>query len=132
MAEDEKSLTWIIIAAAIFVVVFGWGFLAGSYAGAHATPMSDMTADEMQELDTRGSSRARRGASRARRGAVRAFIGNSIEQLPNLPAVISWHFSNRIWLPILIALAMLGVVGGGFALRKVEQNLSQPKHKRRR
>ena len=35
MAEDEKPLTWIVMAAAIFVAIFGWGFLAGSYAGAH-------------------------------------------------------------------------------------------------
>jgi hypothetical protein len=125
MAEEEKSLTWIVVAAAVFIAVVGWGILAGSYAGAHATSISDMSADELQELDTRSP-------TRARRGAVSAFVGNAIEQLPNLPAVISWHFSNRIWLLILIGLAMVGVVGGGFALKRVEENLSQPKHKRKR
>lgn len=104
MAAEEKSLTWIVVAAAVFVTVFGWGFLAGSYAGAHATPMSEMNADELQDLDTRGP-------ARARRGAISAFIRNSIEQLPNMPAVVSWHFSNRVWLPILIVLAMPGVIG---------------------
>lgn len=124
MAEAEKSVTWIVVAAAIFVAVFGWGFLAGSYAGANATLMSEMNDDELQDLDTRLP-------ARARRGAISAFIGNAIEQLPNMPAVVSWHFSNRVWLPILIGVAMLGVIGGGFALKKVEQNLSQPKHRHR-
>ncbi len=125
MAEEEKSVAWIVVAAAILVVVFGWGFLAGSYAGAHSPSIGEMSEEERESLETRAP-------ARARRGALAAFIGNSIEQLPNLPAVVSWHFSNRIWLPILIMLAFGGVISGGFVLKRVEQNLNQPRHQRRR
>ena len=125
MANGEKSLIWIVAAAGLFVAVLGWGFLAGSYAGAHSTALSEMSEEEVEALEQDHN-------PGSRRGAVSAFVGNSIEQLPNLPSVVSWHFSNRIWLPILIALAMLGVVGGGFALKKVEQSLQSPASKRRR
>lgn len=125
MPEDEKSLTWIVVAAALVVVVFGWGFLAGSYAGAHETALSEMSADEFRGLDARA-------LARPRRSIIAAFVGNSLEQLPNMPTVISWHFANRMWLPMTIGIVMLGVIGGGLVLKKVEQNLAQPKHRRRR
>ena len=121
---QEKSITWIVIAAAIFVLVLGWGFLAGSYTGAHAPAIDEMSDDELQDL----KSRHRRQAGRS---AIVTFVATSIEQLPNMPSVISWHFSNRIWLPVLIALALGSVVGGGFVLKKVEQNLNQPRGRRR-
>ena len=124
MAQTEKSITWIVVAAAIFVLFMGWGFLAGSYTGAHAKSITDMSDDELEDL----KSRHRRMASRS---AIVSFLATSVEQLPNMPAVISWHFSNRIWLPSLIALALVGVVGGGFVLKTVEQNLNQPRNRRR-
>lgn len=123
MAEGEKSIAWIVVSAALLVVVFGWGFLAGSYAGAHARPMSEMSEHELETLEIRG-------VSRARGAAPVVFLENAIDQLPNFVTVVSWHFANRVWLPILIGLAMAGVVGGGLALKKVEQNLSQPRRKR--
>jgi hypothetical protein len=67
----------------------GWGFLAGSYAGVQTASVSDMSEDELGDVPPRS-------AREARRGAMSAFFGNAIEQLPNMPAVISWHFSNRI------------------------------------
>ena len=124
MVEGEKSIAWIVVSAAMLVAVFGWGFLAGSYAGAHAKPMSEMSDDELEALELRR-------LPTARRTGPAVFLENAIEQLPNFVTVVSWHFANRIWLPILIGLAMAGVVGGGFALKKVEQNLSQPRRKRR-
>jgi uncharacterized membrane protein len=110
MADDERSIAWIVVSVAILVAVFGWGFLAGSYAGAHAKPMSEMSDAELEALDLRG-------VSTASRAAPVVFLENAIEQLPNFVTVVSWHFANRIWLPILIGLAMAGVVGGGFALK---------------
>lgn len=123
MAEGEKSIAWIVVSAAMLVAVFGWGFLAGSYAGAHAKPMSEMSEDELETLELRR-------LLMARRTGPAVFLENTIDQLPNFVSVLLWHFAHRIWLPILIGLAMAGVVGGSFALKKVEQNLSQPRRKR--
>lgn len=125
MASEERSVVWIVVAVAALVVGIGWGILASSYAGAHAKSILEMTPEEIEELDTRG-------VSRARKSAMAAFIGNSLEQLPNLPKVISWHFSNRIWLPLLIGVALVLVVVGGFALKVIERRLDQPKRRRLR
>ena len=124
MADDQKSLTWIVVMVMIGIAVFGWGFLAGSYAGAHSPKLSEMSADELEDVDTR-SQRS------ARRGAVAAFVGNALEQLPNLPAVISWHMTNRIWLPIAIVVLEVGAMVGAYALKKVESALEEPKQRRR-
>ena len=123
MAESGKSITWIVVAAAIFVLLFGWGFLAGSYAGAHTTSVSELSHEKLQSIDPAL-------LRRADRGAISSFIGNSIEELPNVGAVISWHLTHRIWLPILIALALIGVLAGGVVLHKLEQKLSRPRKKR--
>lgn len=125
MPEHEASLGWVVGALAVVVALFGWGFLAGSYAGAHATPMSEMSQEELGELKSRGPVRAIRASKTA-------FISNAIEQLPNMVSVIGWHFTNRVWLPIVILLAELGVLGGGIVMKKVESNLSQPARRRSR
>lgn len=125
MADEGKSVVWIVVAAALFVVVVGWGFLAGSYTGTQAASISERSEEELEDLNTRN-------VRRASRGAITEFLVNSIEQLPNLPTVISWHLANRIWLPILILLAFGGVLGGGVVLKRIEQNLNQPRHKRKR
>ncbi len=124
MAESEKSLNWVIGAVMVLIAAFGWGFLAGSYSGAQRTGISEMSAGELQSLDTRG-------LGEARREAKGAFIANAIDQLPNMPAVISWHFSNRIWLPILILMLEVGVVLGGIGAKRLEKQLEQPKSRRR-
>ena len=124
MADDEKSLTWIVVMVMIGIAVFGWGFLAGSYAGAHSPKLSEMSAVELENIDAR-SPRS------ARRGAVAAFVGNAIEQLPNLPAVISWHLTNRVWLPIMIVVLEAAALIGAYAMKKVESALEKPKQRRR-
>lgn len=123
MSDNEASLGWVVGALAGLVALFGWGFLAGSYAGAHATPMSEMSSEELQELNTRTP-------GRAGRASMTRFVSNAIEQLPNMGSVIGWHFTNRIWLPILILVAELSVLGGGIIMKKVERNLSQPTRRR--
>ena len=124
MDSTEKSITWIVVAAALLVVFMGWGFLAGSYVGAHAPSIVDMDESELHDLKVRHR-------HQASRSSIITFVMTSIEQLPNLPAVISWHLSNRLWLPILIVLALAGVIGGGFVLKKVDQNLNRPPVSRR-
>lgn len=124
MADGEKSLTWIVVMVMIGIALFGWGFLAGSYAGAHGPKLSEMSAEDITDIDSRSP-------GRAKRGAVVAFVGNALEQLPNLPAVISWHMSNRIWLPIIILVLEVGALFGAYAMKKVENALEKPKQRRR-
>lgn len=124
MSESGKSLNWVIAALAIAVAAFGWGFLAGSYAGAHAKPMSEMNEQELKEF-------SEGGILRTRKENFATFIQIGCEQLPNLPAVIAWHFSNRIWLPILVVLLEVGVFAAGYGMKRVEQQLEQPRHRRR-
>ena len=113
-----------MIAAAVFVVFAGWGCLAGSCVDAHNRDISGMSAEELQDLDPVH-------LRRARHSAVAAFLFNSFEQLSKSGSVDSWCLSNRVWLPILIALAPEEVPGGGVALRKIEQNLKTPRKKPR-
>lgn len=124
MEESGKSLNWIIAVLMIAIATFGWGFLAGSYTGSQSSGLSGMTAEERQNMDVRG-------LGEARREAKGAFVANAIAQLPNLPSVISWHFSNRIWLPILILLLEVGALVGGFGMKRLEKQLEQPKSRRR-
>ncbi len=125
MPENEASLGWVVGGLAVVVALFGWGFLAGSYVGAHATPMSEMSSEELKELNTLTP-------LRAKRASMSTFVTNAVEQLPNIGSVIGWHFTNRIWLPILILVAELGVLGGGIIMKKVESNLAQPTRRRHR
>ncbi len=124
MAESEKSVTWVIAAVMLTIAVFGWGFLAGSYTGAHAPKMSEMSEEEREDLESRGLGSARR-ASKGR------FIANAFEQLPNLPSVVAWHFLNRIWLPIILIVLEVLALLGGIKMKSLEKELSQPSRRKR-
>ena len=100
------------------------GCLAGSYAGAHARKLSEMSEDERKNVEP-GSSAG------ARRAAVAVFTANALQQLPNFATMISWHMSHRVWLPVLIIALEAGALFGAYALRKVENAMEQPKHRRR-
>lgn len=98
----------------VAIAVFGWGFLAASYDGAHAPPLNERDPQEI---------RFRRARSH--------FIANAVEQLPNLPTVITWHLSNRIWLPLLLLGLEVAAVAGGFVLKRVEKELDQPTRRKK-
>jgi hypothetical protein len=108
----------------IGIAAFGWGFLAGSYAGAHSPELSQMSIDKPERV-------SRRSPQRLRTEATLDFLGHAIEQLPNLPVVISWHFKNRIWLPILIIVLEVGALLGAYGMKKVEKELEAPNRRRR-
>jgi len=115
--SEGKSIRWIVIASMLFVAYIGWGLLAGSYAGdAHADGVV-AGRREVAGLTLLAS-------------AIYSFIATSLMELPNFFRVISWHFSNRLWLLVLIVLAEVGVAGGGYGLKKLEENLSQPRRRR--
>ena len=116
--SEGKSIRWIVIASMLFVAYLGWGFLAGSYSGS-------ANADGVV-IGRRGTAGLTLMAS-----AIYSFIATSVMQLPAFFQVISWHFSHRIWLPILIVLVEIGIAAGGVGLKRLEENLSRPPKRRR-
>lgn len=123
MADGEKSLTWIVVMLMACIALFGWGFLAGSYDGAHSPNMSEMDPKDHKDVDVRMM-------RRPDRVGIAKFIGNAIAQLPNMPTVISWHMSNRIWLPITIIALEVGALLGAILLKRVEKALEAPRRRR--
>lgn len=117
MADSEKSVGWVVGVAMLAIAVFGWGFLAGSYASAHAEKLSEMSQDEREALDS--------GLPTTRRARGR-FFENAIDQLPNFVTVVSWNFSNRVWLPIVIIMSEALAVFGGIKMKSLESELSKP------
>ena len=124
MAEEGKSIRWIVIVSMIFVAYLGWGFMAGSYAEIGATALPEV-----------GNLRIRRGRGMGIAlliSAVVSFVVTSITELPNFFSVISFHMSNRIWLPILFIVLEGLVLAGGYGLQKLEENLEKPRHRRKK
>ena len=50
MTESKNSVTWVITAVMILIAVFGWGFLAASYAGAHQKNLRDLSKEDRQDF----------------------------------------------------------------------------------
>lgn len=122
--KSEKSVGWVMVSAMVLIALFGWGFLAGSYTGATSRRISQMSVEELSHVEARG-------LVQARRDGKLYFVANAIKQLPNFATVMSWHFSNCFWLPITILLLEMLALGGGYAMKRVEQELSKPLHRTR-
>ncbi|GAB4138043.1 MAG: hypothetical protein Tsb009_05930 [Planctomycetaceae bacterium] len=115
--KQEKSILWVVLVSMCVIAVFGWGFLAGSYDGAHAVPHSE------QDVKNPSPDSSRVVSSRY------AFFSNAVEYLPQFPTVISWNFSHRAWLPILIVALEILTLFGGIFLKRLERQLTQPSRK---
>lgn len=124
-SPNEKSLRWMVISLFLLVAGVGWGFLAGSYADAHAVVADDSEAAQIEVIHLRRGTGAL-AAVVMLFASVIVFVVNAVTQLPNLPWVIGWHFTNRIWLPILILLLEAAVIAGGLGLQRLEANLALP------
>ncbi len=131
----EKSLTWLTVSLTLLVTFVGWGFLAGSYAESYSTPINETDAGRVEVFHLRRTNGAM-AAVVLILSSVIVFCVNAIAQLPNLPWVIGWHLTNRVWLLIVVLLAEGGVLGICYGLRHLEYNLSrapgQPKKRRGR
>jgi hypothetical protein len=115
--EFIMSIKAVVIAVMVLIAVLGWGFLAGSYDGAHSGKFSEGTSGD----DSRLSSHVNSDKAR--------FFVNAIEQLPRFGTVISWNFYHRIWLPaIVVALEVLTLLGGLY-MKRVERELSQDRRR---
>jgi hypothetical protein len=116
--ETEKQIPIIAVTAGVMLVValFGWGFAAAGYAH-HAEGWRE----EAPDLESSG------GTFRGKRKAAFAdFVMNGVSQLPNFPAVVSYTFAEKMWLAVVIGVLEILALAGGFGLKLVESNLSQP------
>ena len=90
----------------LLIAAMGVHFLVGSWKGAHVRDWDAAYAnleraydsDDLESLD---------------RAVDEAYSSDAFEQAPGLATVISWHFSNRIWLPCLFIGLELVVMGLG-------------------
>jgi hypothetical protein len=62
-------------------------------------------------------------------GGTRGMWENAIQQIPNFPAVVAYVFKNRIWLPIVVIVAEVLVIGFGVFMKKVERDLNSPRRR---
>lgn len=105
MAEENQSVGWVVWMLALAVAGAGWGFLAADYFQNNPTGET---------------------------GKANFFI-NAIEQLPNLPKVMSHALANRRWLLVLIGGLEVGVVVVGLVLKTIEREMNgKPKSAARR
>lgn len=120
MSENgHKSIGWVVVALAITVALFGWGFMAGVYA-------NDVEGYRVQGI--------REGYRRPRVSIIAglaAFVWTGVREIPNAPAVLSYNFTKRLWLPITLLVVEGGVVAAGYGMKKLEQSLEGPKRRRR-
>ncbi len=118
MERDGKSIRWIVIWTMLFMAFLAWGFMAGSCAGnTHAVHIASRRGSAIWTFFIFG---------------VYSFLATSIYELPNFFSVISWHFSNRIWLPLLFIVLEVAIALSGVGLQKLEDNLSTSDRHRRR
>jgi hypothetical protein len=93
--EESKSIGWVVGMLALLVAYGGWAFLAMDY---------------YRNYPDDGFGR-------------RSFWMNSVIQLANLPSVVGFGFSNRVWFIILIAVLELLVVVLWIVMKKLEREL---------
>jgi hypothetical protein len=96
MAGENKSVGWVAGMLALVVLYFGWGYLAGDYF------QNDPGAGGAAETN---------------------FWVNTIAQVPNFPNVMSYAFTNRLWVIGLIAVLEVGVLILWGVMRKLEKEL---------
>jgi hypothetical protein len=113
ISTEGRSVRWVVFTSMIFVAYLAWGFMAGSYAANTHSAGIIVGGGELGILTMLIS-------------AIYSFVATSIMETTNFFSIISWHFSNRIWLPILFILLEAGIALSGFALQKLEVNLSNP------
>lgn len=120
MTSENKSIRWTVTVAMIFAAYIGWGMMAGSYAA---------------NSHVAGVVVGRRGPIAAVTmliSAIYSFVATSVAEIPNCFTVLSWHLSNRIWLPIVFLLVEVGIVFGGIGLSRLEENLSKSRKRRKK
>ena len=97
MAEQGKSVGWVVGMLALVVAYFGWGFLAADYFQNDPTEAAGET----------------------------NFWINTVAQIPNFPSVMGHAFRNRIGVVGLIVGAEVVVLIFWVVMKKVERELQR-------
>ncbi len=96
MAQESKSVGWVAVMLGLLVAYFGWGFLAADYFQHDPTGASDAN-----------------------------FWVNSLTQLPNAPAVLSYGLRERMWIVGLVVGLEVGVFILWAVLKKLAKELAK-------
>ena len=121
MPEKEQSVTWVIAMLMVVIAAFGWAFMAAGYAHheegwrSGGVQSNDRRTTPHREIFFWGSL-----------NASVDFVGNAFQQIPNCVSVVRFTFTNRIWLPIVVAVLEILAVCGGYAMKQLEQSLNKP------
>ena len=95
MAEEEKSIRWVVTMLMLAIALAGWCFAAAFY---------------FQSGSDEG-------------GNETHFFVNAIIQIPNAASVISFTFRERFWLVIVVLVLEALALGFGAIAKKVEKDL---------
>jgi hypothetical protein len=127
MAEENQSILWVMGMLMLAILALGWGVMANSYVQAQEPSFSEAAE---QGIEREGSGGILPPTARgAARRSMAEFVTNAIGQLNNLGTVVMWHFSNRVWIPIVILVLEVAAVCGAVALKRVEVALAKPKRR---
>ena len=102
MAEgpsDGFGIKHMVAAPVVLALLLGWGAMANAYVGEGGSGYVP------------GGSRRAGGFFAA---AIVAFVVNAFTQLGDIGGVLSYIFSRRIGIPIIIAVAIALILGFGF------------------
>jgi len=106
--EEELPVWYVTLFLMLFVAWLAWAFAAAGYA------------TEQEGLSPFG------------RRLFRLFVWNAVAKLPDLPAVLSYTFKEKLWMPITLAVVEVLVVLLGVVLKVVEKQMVSTKKRRRR
>ncbi|MCC7425107.1 MAG: hypothetical protein IT428_32970 [Planctomycetaceae bacterium] len=123
--SEGLSVRTMTILVMLVIALFGWGFAATGYA--HSLEAWDADAAR-----TVGNVRVRGGAGGLMM-MVHSFFDfckNSLVQIPSVFQVIRFTFSERIALPISIALVEGLAAASGFKLASVEREMARNSRQR--
>ncbi|MCA9092636.1 MAG: hypothetical protein KDA68_04065 [Planctomycetaceae bacterium] len=136
MMEEEEGqrefpIIVVVVLMMIVVGVFGWCFMAKQYSNELKARENEGRPEQIPLAVTR----RRRGLGMMI-GAIVDLTVTGITQIPNLEGVLSFNFTKRLWLPVSVIVVEGLLVGVGFGLKHVEEQLEDPpkrkKKKRRR
>ena len=121
MARNQGlSITSVVVLIASLIGLIAWCVFAAEYAG------------EYEGFKPKGFGIVRGRLTLLIEGIVAMFsaMGNGIQQIPNCFAVIRFTLSQRFGFFIAFLVVESLIVGGGVAMKRLEQQLNAPMKRR--